>query len=171
MTREPASVADTPAATPSASAAPAAGGDQDHPGKRHCRVRIWAPLHFDKRGRFAEQTAKTLDELTELMVRINPDIELRVEGHTDDQLGAARSMRFADRLARKAVDELVRRGVPRERLEPVSRGNELPIRANRDEQARAFNRRVEFMARDDCDQPAPPAPPAPPARPGPRACR
>ncbi len=72
---------------------------------------------------------------------------LVVEGHCDERGTEEYNLALGDRRARAVVDYLVRLGVPRDRLRPISKGEAQPLVDRSDEAAWAQNRRVEFVPR------------------------
>jgi outer membrane protein OmpA-like peptidoglycan-associated protein len=86
------------------------------------------------------RAARTLDELAALM-KGNPFI-LRVAGYTDESGGTARNSPLAGSRADAVVEELVRRGVPANRLVAIGRAERSSISPVTG--ASSPNRRVEF---------------------------
>lgn len=75
----------------------------------------------------------------------HPEIKrLRVEGHTDDQGGAAYNRTLSGQRAAAVVAWLVRNGVDEPRLTSQGFGPDRPVASNKDEAGRKQNRRVEF---------------------------
>jgi OOP family OmpA-OmpF porin len=85
-----------------------------------------------------------LDQAAELL-RENPGIDVRVEGHTDsvgsDQYNQALSVRRAEAVYRY----LVNRGIEPERFTVEGLGKSQPVASNETENGRAQNRRVELI--------------------------
>lgn len=89
------------------------------------------------------------DELARLQpwvrhLQLNPDVALRLSGHTDDRGTREYNVALGERRARSVRDFFVLNGIAADRLEVVSYGEEKPVDAGDDEQARANNRRVEL---------------------------
>ena len=79
------------------------------------------------------------------VLKAHPEIEkIRVEGHTDSRGRDAYNKQLSQRRAESVVAYLVRKGVPRSRLESVGFGEEVPIDTNNTAAGRAANRRVDF---------------------------
>ncbi len=78
-------------------------------------------------------------------LQTQPNVKLRIEGHTDsrgsDNYNEALSQRRADAVARA----LVSRGIDSARLQAVGRGMELPVATNDTAAGRQQNRRVELI--------------------------
>ena len=83
---------------------------------------------------------RVLDELAELLR--NNRLVLRVIGYTDERGGASRNSEVAQLRAEKIAEELVNRGIPRNRLVLVGRatGPDLSPQIGSD----SPNRRVQF---------------------------
>jgi OOP family OmpA-OmpF porin len=81
-----------------------------------------------------------------LTLRANPEIEhLRIEGHTDDTGTREINMALSQRRALAVKHYLVQRGVSPKRLMLRSYGSDRPRETGKGNQARAKNRRVEFI--------------------------
>ncbi len=68
---------------------------------------------------------------------------IRVEGHTSSEGDEGYNRTLSARRAQSVVDELVRRGLARERINAAGAGESRPIAPNDDEAGRSLNRRVE----------------------------
>ena len=73
-----------------------------------------------------------------------PDIEVRIEGHTDSQGSASSNQRLSDRRANSVRQYLIQNGVAESRLTAEGFGEDKPIDTNRTSKGRSANRRVEF---------------------------
>lgn len=69
---------------------------------------------------------------------------ISVEGHTSSEGDEKYNLDLSRRRAQAVVDELVRRGVPRERLSASGAGEGRPIAPNDGDAGRSLNRRVEI---------------------------
>jgi peptidoglycan-associated lipoprotein len=74
----------------------------------------------------------------------NPGVRLRIAGHTDERGSTEYNLALGQRRATAAKQYLTSRGVPEDRLETVSFGEERPVAQGADESAYAQNRRDEF---------------------------
>lgn len=90
----------------------------------------------------AEPFVPTL-ELGLLVMVLNPQVTMVVEGHTDDVGSAETNQALSEARAEAVVDYLVANGLDRERLVPVGRGESEPIADNETEEGRRLNRRIE----------------------------
>ncbi len=86
-----------------------------------------------------------LDALAEYL-RLNPQAEVRIVGHTDDFGGSLEeTQRISEQRAQAVVEYLVQRGISRARLLASGMGARQPIADNRTAAGRAQNRRVEIV--------------------------
>ncbi len=84
-----------------------------------------------------------LDEVADVL-RSNPSIHVRIEGHTDSKGNNRYNKKLSDERAASVVQYLVDKGIEAYRLESVGFGEERPIEDNSTEAGRAANRRVEI---------------------------
>lgn len=88
----------------------------------------------------------TLDEIAKLM-QANPDLKLKVVGHTDNQGTADYNLDLSRRRAANVVIALTGNyGIAADRLSSQGAGMTQPVAPNDDEAGRAKNRRVELVA-------------------------
>jgi peptidoglycan-associated lipoprotein len=73
-----------------------------------------------------------------------PRVRVVIGGHADERGDTAYNLALGERRAQAARDYLLRLGVPRQRIECISLGEEMPIALGHDEDAWAKNRRDEF---------------------------
>ncbi len=69
---------------------------------------------------------------------------IEVIGHTDDTASAAHNQKLSQARAQSVANELIRLGVPKERLAVSGRGEYEPIAPNNTEEGKRKNRRIEF---------------------------
>ena len=86
----------------------------------------------------------TVDQIANLMLA-NPQLQLSVEGHTDNVGTPEANKVLSANRAKAVMDAVVALGVPAERLASVGLGQESPVADNRTEEGRAKNRRVELV--------------------------
>ncbi|MEM7093553.1 MAG: OmpA family protein [Actinomycetota bacterium] len=89
-----------------------------------------------------EQFLPTL-ELGVLVMTLNPQVTMVVEGHTDDIGTEEDNLALSERRAQAVVDYLVAQGIERDRMTPIGRGESEPIAENDSEEGRSRNRRIE----------------------------
>ncbi len=119
-------------------------GTRIRPGQRP-RVRL--PVYFEL------NSAELKPEARELLEKVSKaltteDLELfnfSVEGHTDN----SGKERYNEALSRRRADAvkqfLATQGVESNRLQPVGRGEAMPVDSNDNEAGRQHNRRVEII--------------------------
>ena len=74
----------------------------------------------------------------------NPDLQIEISGHTDNQGGEEFNRKLSESRARAVVDYLIANNIIRERLAFKGYGKSQPISSNDDETGRQQNRRTEF---------------------------
>lgn len=87
------------------------------------------------------------------VLRDNPGVQLRVEGHADARGSTEYNLALAQRRAESIRDFLGGYGIATERLETVSYGKERPAVEGSSEEAYARNRRAEFSVGGVSDGP------------------
>ena len=94
----------------------------------------------------AEITFDSYKSLTRLgiMLMDNPDMRLRIEGHTDNFGGESMNMTLSQARASSVKSFLTDRGVDEKSIKTYYYGEQKPIATNDTEQGRAKNRRVEL---------------------------
>jgi outer membrane protein OmpA-like peptidoglycan-associated protein len=106
-----------------------------------------------------------LDEVADLL-NDHPEVRrIEVQGHTDDQGDDEYNMDLSQRRAESVRQYLIEQGGVKEgRLVAKGYGESTPLQPNTSEEARAGNRRVEFVMKERQPQ-RPPAPAERPPRP------
>jgi outer membrane protein OmpA-like peptidoglycan-associated protein len=84
-----------------------------------------------------------LQELYNLL-NDNPDIRIRIIGHTDDVGKDDYNLRLSRGRSESVKKEMVKRGIASERIETAGRGELDPIVPNDSDEHRQMNRRVEI---------------------------
>lgn len=79
------------------------------------------------------------------MLTDNPDLKFTIEGHTDDTGDSANNLTLSEARARAIADKLIEMGISPDRLNSVGKGQTNPLTDNASPEARAKNRRVEFV--------------------------
>lgn len=84
--------------------------------------------------------------LTEAAAKLQeyPDVELYIDGHTDDRGSEEYNLALGDRRANAVREFLVQSGIPKSRLNIVSFGEEKPEARGKTDAAYAKNRRADF---------------------------
>ena len=95
---------------------------------------------FDLDGR----ARSTLDQKA-VLLRTDPSVRLRVEGHADEQGSTEYNLALGMRRAGAAREYLLGFGVEPRRVTVTSHGEERPLEPGSGEEAHARNRRAEFV--------------------------
>ncbi|SNR82964.1 OmpA family protein [Hymenobacter mucosus] len=74
----------------------------------------------------------------------NPAVNIRLEGHTDNQGDAKLNQELSENRVAEVKRYLVMRGVPERRISTIGFGGSKPRASNAKEETRKLNRRVEF---------------------------
>ena len=77
------------------------------------------------------------------LLKDNPDVHIRIIGHTDDVGKEEYNQKLSEGRSRSVKQEMVRRGIDAKRIETTGRGEKEPIVPNDSDQHRQMNRRVE----------------------------
>ena len=102
-------------------------------------------IHFDTgKATIQPDSDETLRQVVALL-QANPDLKLRIEGHTDAQGNAAANQALSEKRAQAVVAWLVNRGIDAGRLKAQGFGQGKPVADNSTEDGRAKNRRVELV--------------------------
>jgi peptidoglycan-associated lipoprotein len=78
------------------------------------------------------------------ILRANPNVRLRVVGHTDERGSVEYNLALGMRRANAVRDYLTGFGISADRFDTVSMGEDVPLDPRSNEQAWAVNRRAEF---------------------------
>ena len=84
-----------------------------------------------------------LDEAVEVL-KVNPDVNVEVQGHTDNVGDPDYNVGLSERRANAVRDYMISKGIPSSRLRAKGYGMTRPHFSNDSEQGRALNRRVEL---------------------------
>lgn len=87
-----------------------------------------------------DETKFVLHDLAKLMEE-NPELKLKIEGHTSEEGDDAFNQRLSEERAQVAVDFLISQGISADRLQAEGKGSSEPIDPNNPE----VNRRTEFI--------------------------
>ena len=105
-------------------------------------------VHFDLGSAEVKEGQRArVEELREVM-RQNPDIAVSIEGHSEKLGSPAEQIRLSEERANGVAEDLVRAGIPPERIVTAAHGAERPIADPATAEGQAQNRRVEAMVVD-----------------------
>lgn len=108
------------------------------------RNTITAVIHFDfDKSDLRDDARSTLDSKIPILTA-NPDVNIRIAGHTDERGSVEYNIALGQRRAASAKRYLTERGIAANRIETVSFGEGRPVADGHDESAWAQNRRDEF---------------------------
>jgi OOP family OmpA-OmpF porin len=120
------------------------------------QIRILDQVKFAPASAVIVQDKDTLAVLNGVLkvLQDNPDIKkLRVEGHTDNQGGAAYNKTLSGQRAAAVVKWLTAKGIDAGRLKSEGFGMEKPMEDNKTDAGRKANRRVEFHIEEQANKP------------------
>ena len=102
-------------------------------------------VYFEKNSSYLKtESFGQLNQLIDIM-KANPDMKIRVMGHTDYVASDNYNMWLSDRRAKRVADYLVEHGIPADNVSSIGFGKRLPVADNSTEEGRAQNRRVEIQ--------------------------
>ena len=101
-------------------------------------------LNFDTNSSALTATAKGRLAEAVRTLNQNPQMRVRVEGHTDSTGEESYNQFLSERRAKAVVQYLIDQGISANRLESRGYGEARPVAPNNTMQGRASNRRVDF---------------------------
>jgi OOP family OmpA-OmpF porin len=101
-------------------------------------------IKFGSDTAYIEPASAGVLELVAERLRENPDVRVRIEGHTDERASEAYNLELSRERAEAVKRILVGFGVVPDRLDAVGYGESRPIASNDTAEGRALNRRVEL---------------------------
>lgn len=90
------------------------------------------------------ETELVLSKLSGILLMM-PDLNLRIEGHTDSTGAPSYNLRLSERRADSVFDFMAIQGIGSERMKTAGYGMERPIAENSTPSGRSQNRRVEII--------------------------
>jgi peptidoglycan-associated lipoprotein len=103
-------------------------------------------IYFNFDSYVLSQPARdTLSNSAEYLLKKNLSIKVQIEGNCDERGSDEYNLALGEKRAKAALNYLVTRGVPAERLSFISYGKEKPADPGNDEAAWAKNRRDDFV--------------------------
>jgi OOP family OmpA-OmpF porin len=106
-------------------------------------VALYINFDFNKAD-IKPESQPIIQEVVKLL-KNNPGLNLKVEGHTDDVGTPDYNKSLSDARARSVVAALTAQGIAGQRLDAVGYGEDKPIADNGSDVGRAQNRRVELV--------------------------
>ena len=109
---------------------------------------MYEDVYF-KKGRYSlsPEAQKILKRKATWLMK-NPDLNVLLEGHTDERGSKEYNFALGDQRAGAVKSFLIRQGIDAPRLIAVSYGNERPIDKSKTEKGKEKNRRVHFVVDD-----------------------
>ena len=108
-------------------------------------VNVYGLLFDFDSATLKSESKPTLDEIAKLLTN-QPDLRLKIVGHTDNQGSPDYNMALSERRAQSVVDALTAQySIDARRLSASGAGLTMPIAPNDIEEGRAKNRRVELV--------------------------
>ena len=102
-------------------------------------------IHFETaKATILPESETVLAEVAK-MLQQNPDVKVRIEGHTDNVGSAAANQTLSEKRAQAVVAWLSSHGIEGSRLQAKGWGASKPVDDNATEDGRAKNRRVELV--------------------------
>jgi outer membrane protein OmpA-like peptidoglycan-associated protein len=98
------------------------------------------------KSQIKEDSYSLLDQVA-LMIKANPDVNVQVEGHTDDTGPRELNLRLSRARAQSVRQYLVNKGVSPGRVSAEGYGPDKPLVKGTSKDDRAKNRRVEFIVK------------------------
>jgi outer membrane protein OmpA-like peptidoglycan-associated protein len=119
--------------------------EPQEPAKVEEPLMVRARMHFDfNKANIKKEYIPLLKEVAKVL-KENPNINLRIEGYTDDIGTKAYNQKLALKRAMAVKDFLVKEGIKPERIQVVGFGKERYIAENTTPIGRLTNRRAEFI--------------------------
>lgn len=102
-------------------------------------------IHFDYDQASIRPTSMSVIQSIAEMMEAHPELQLRIEGHTDNTGASEYNRKLSAARASAVKDALVALAIEPSRLQAQGFGEARPISHNKTESGRARNRRVEFV--------------------------
>ena len=109
---------------------------------------VYEDVYFKKGSYRLQPEARAILKRKAEFLKKYAQVSVIIEGHTDERGSRETNIAFGDRRAGEVKSFLIREGIERIRLIPVSYGKERPIDTAKTEKARVKNRRVHFVVQE-----------------------
>lgn len=133
-----------PTPTPTPTPPPPARTDDGEAERARIRATLMEMINYDFDRSDIRPDARAILDRKVPLLRADPSIRLRIEGHADERGSAEYNLALGMRRANSAKQYLVGFGLDESRFETVSYGEERPLDSASNEAAWARNRRAEF---------------------------
>jgi peptidoglycan-associated lipoprotein len=101
-------------------------------------------IYFDFDKSNIREDQKPRMEKNAAILKANPNLVVRIEGNCDERDTYEYNLALGDRRANAVKDYFIKLGIPADRLETISYGEERPVDPGHNEAAWAKNRRDDF---------------------------
>jgi peptidoglycan-associated lipoprotein len=109
-------------------------------------------VHFDYDESAIRPDAQQILNQKLAILRASPQVQIRLEGHTDERGSVEYNQALGSRRAQSVLEFFTQQGLPATRFQTTSFGEERPLVNQSNESAWAQNRRVEFIIVSGGDQ-------------------
>ena len=106
---------------------------------------VFHDILFDNDSYFIKPSSYTTLDRIAKMLNDNPNLSIRIEGHTDSNGTRESNQTLSENRAKSVMHYLRNKGIHPERLSAVGFGEEKPLDMSNNETAWAKNRRVEVV--------------------------
>jgi peptidoglycan-associated lipoprotein len=106
---------------------------------------LFQAIYFDYDSSVVKPREFSKVQAVATYMKANTGKKLLVEGHCDERGTAEYNRALGERRAQSARAELVRLGIPAERISTISYGKDRPVEPSHDETSWSKNRRCEFV--------------------------
>ena len=101
-------------------------------------------IQFETGSAKIKKTSNSILDQVAAVMNENPEYNLEIHGHTDDQGDDAKNMTLSEERASSVRQYLTDKGTTGTRLKSFGHGETMPVEDNKTSAGRAKNRRVEF---------------------------
>jgi outer membrane protein OmpA-like peptidoglycan-associated protein len=116
------------------------------------KIELKQTIYFEFRKAVIKPVSFPLLDEVALAMHDNPNIKVRIEGHTDSVGPDDFNMKLSQKRADAVRAYLIKKGVDPSRMEAKGYGETVPIADNRTQEGRDQNRRVEFVITSQGEQ-------------------
>jgi OmpA-OmpF porin, OOP family len=102
-------------------------------------------INFDTDKATIKTDGQTIVNEIFTLLNSNQALKISIEGHTDNTGNIANNKQLSLDRANTVMEELIKKGINKERLKTSGFGSEKPLKPNNTEENKAENRRVELV--------------------------